>query len=137
MGHGGYTAFTLDAVNAQLEAVLTKIRRAELIQFADVPLDGPNARSPLFGDTPLHIVAAWGDDEAARVLLDAGAEIDVPGEEGCTPLHEAIMQGHVETARLLLSRGANPKIRCRLGDAYELVAMSESEKMKGLFESGV
>ena len=121
----------------ELETVLAKIRRAELIQFADVALDGPNARSPIFGDTPLHIVAGWGDVDAARILLDAGAEIDARGEEDCTPLHEAIIQGHVEIVALLISRGAGPKLKCRLGDAYELAALSKNEKIKALFEKGV
>jgi ankyrin repeat protein len=122
---------------SELETVLAKIRRADLIQFADVSLDGPNVKSPLSGETPLHIVAVWGDTEAACILLDAGAEVDVPGEDDCTPLHEAIIQGHVETTRLLLSRGADPKRRCRLGDAYELAALSKDENMEVLFEKEV
>lgn len=79
-------------MSTALESVLGKIRHAELAQFLDVLLDGPNVRSPVSGETPLHIVAIWGDVDSARVLLDAGAEIDVRGEEDCTPLHEAIMQ---------------------------------------------
>src|SRR6266568_889899 len=94
-------------MNTQLDSVLAKIRHAELVQFSNVRLDGPSVRSPLSGETPLHIVAIWGDVDSARVLLDAGAEIDAKGEEECTPLHEAIIQGHVETARFLVLRGAD------------------------------
>jgi ankyrin repeat protein len=113
-------------VSVSLESVLEKIRRAELTQFSGVPLDGPNVRSPLSGETPLHIVAIWGDVDSALALLEAGAEVDIRGEEDCTPLHEAIMQGHAEVARLLLSRGADPRLKCRFGDAYEIAARSES-----------
>ena len=38
----------------ELESVLERIRGADLAQFADVILDGPNVKSPLSGETPLH-----------------------------------------------------------------------------------
>jgi len=64
----------------------------------------------LFDDTPLHVAALRGDAHIIGLLLDAGAEIDVRGEEGHTPLNEAVGQGHTEAVKLLLSRGANPNI---------------------------
>ena len=48
------------------------------------------------GDTPLHKVALWGDNHAAKVLIDAGADIDARGDMGLTPLHFAVMQGHLQ-----------------------------------------
>jgi ankyrin repeat protein len=122
-------------MNPELEKVFAEIRRAELLEFADVRLDGPNVRSPIFGETPLHVVTIWGDADAVRVLLDAGAEIDVQGEYDCTPLHLAIMGRHAEIAKHLISRGANPKLRCGFGDAYELAAMSECDEIQMLFEA--
>ena len=95
-------------MNPELEAVLAKIRRAELPTFMDLPIDHAHVRGVNFGDTLLHIVAVWGDVESARVLLDAGVEIDLPGEHNYTALHEAVGQGHVEMVRLLLARGADP-----------------------------
>ena len=44
------------------------------------------------GDTPLHAAIWAGDDEAARALIDAGADIDAAGEDAYTPLHAAIAQ---------------------------------------------
>lgn len=59
-----------------------------------------------YGDTPLHIVASWGDCRAITVLIDAGAEINATGETGFTPLHCAAEQNHPDAIRLLLRLGA-------------------------------
>jgi ankyrin repeat protein len=50
-------------------------------------------------------------------LLDHGANIEEPNDEGYTPLMEAAREGHRAVTELLLNRGAeiNPKI----DDGYE------------------
>jgi uncharacterized protein len=121
-------------MNPGLEKVFAAIRRAELVEFEGLPLDGPNVRSPISGETPLHVVTLWDDIDAARILLEAGAEVDVHGEHDCTPLHLAIIGRKAGIARLLLSKGADPKLRCDFGDAYELAARSESEEVRMLLE---
>ena len=64
-----------------LSKVIEKIQQAGLPDFADVPLDSAKARGrEPFRETLLHVVAVWGDAESARVLIDEGADIDVPGE---------------------------------------------------------
>ncbi len=59
-----------------------------------------------WGDMPLHIVSVWGDCEAIKALVAAGADINAPGETGFTPLHCAAMHNHADAVRLLLSLGA-------------------------------
>ena len=44
----------------------------------------------------------------ARVLLDAGADVNRQGEGGFTALHSAAQNGDEELVRLLLERGADP-----------------------------
>ena len=39
-------------------------------------------------------------------LLDAGADLNLPGEDGYTPLHHAASHGHLEIIGLLLCHGA-------------------------------
>ena len=113
----------MNNMDSDLEKVLAKIRRAQLIEFTgvDAKLEGPNEKG-LFGTTPLYFVAIWVDVAAARILLDAGAEIDVPAEEDFTALHEAVNQGHFEMVKLLVSRGADLKRKSRFGDATELAS---------------
>jgi ankyrin repeat protein len=76
----------------------------------------PNVRTPRFGRTVLHDVAA--SDEAvspeeavafATMLLDAGARMDERDHLlRSTPLGWACRWGRVELVKLLLERGADP-----------------------------
>lgn len=58
------------------------------------------------GETPLHCAVRMNSLEAAKGLLDHGAEIDAFNENLQTPLYYAVHYGHYEVARLLLERGA-------------------------------
>ncbi len=76
-------------------------------------------RSPVGGaKTPLLYATRQGDLELARVLLDAGANIEQADANGVTPLLNAILNAtvasldrpraqHIDVARLLIERGAN------------------------------
>jgi orotate phosphoribosyltransferase len=59
------------------------------------------------GDTPLHAAIWAGDDEAARQLMDAGADVNAAGEDGYTPIHAALAQSNVSLARRLTACGAS------------------------------
>jgi ankyrin repeat protein len=74
------------------------------------------------GYSPLHVAAKEGNVRAARALIDAGAEVDMPDERRAvdtdkvvsfaeTPLHVAVAAGRTEVARLLLDRGADVNAR--------------------------
>jgi uncharacterized protein len=65
-----------------------------------------------FEDTPLHTVCSWGDLESAKVLLEAGADINAKGDRGATPIFNAVISGDLELTKFLLGRGAlkNSKI---------------------------
>ena len=86
--------------------------------FADMDKEDVNWRNH-FGETALHVAAIGGDLPAARMLIDAGALLDVAGEDRMTPLHEAIEQGHYEMVALLLERGADPLAEGIYGTAFE------------------
>jgi ankyrin len=57
--------------------------------------------------TPLMYAARDGRLESARLLLDAGANIEQADANGITPLLTAIANNHPDVARLLIERGAN------------------------------
>jgi ankyrin repeat protein len=56
--------------------------------------------------TPLLMAVFRNQPEVVRLLLDAGADVNVVGGEGDSPLRWAAQQGDIELARLLLDRGA-------------------------------
>ena len=66
-------------------------------------------------DTPLHVVA-WRDDNiGAKLLVDAGADVNAQGDMGETPLHVAISRKNFELISLLLKAGADPTLRSEFG----------------------
>lgn len=75
--------------------------------------DGPGSVAARSADdfTALHLAAFFsGSAAAARVLLEAGADVDAeaaPGT-GLHPLHSAAAVGHAEIVGLLLDHGAEP-----------------------------
>jgi ankyrin repeat protein len=60
-----------------------------------------------YGKTGLHWAAETDQLEVARILLDAGADIEVKTSWGATPLDWAATLGSARVADLLLSRGAS------------------------------
>jgi ankyrin repeat protein len=65
--------------------------------------------------TPLHSAAWYGEVEAARILLEHNADIEIPDIHGWTSLHEASEGGQPNVVRLLLSHGANINARDKGG----------------------
>jgi ankyrin repeat protein len=68
------------------------------------------------GLTPLLFSVRQGHLEAAALLLDAGAGVNVPsGSDKTTPLLMAVINGHFDLAGYLLDRGANPNLASENG----------------------
>ncbi len=65
------------------------------------------------GDTPLHTAVRAGSFSSARILLEAGAYIDIKNNNGLTPLAVAIKEYNgkhqASIVRLLLTSAANTK----------------------------
>ena len=60
--------------------------------------------------TPLMYAARQGSSAAARVLAEAGADLNLTDPDGTSALILAIINGHFDTAALLLSKGADPNL---------------------------
>ncbi len=60
------------------------------------------------GFTPLGLAIFFGHREAARLLLDAGANPRTPSRNALrvAPLHSAVAAGDLEAVRMLIARGA-------------------------------
>jgi len=63
------------------------------------------------GFTALHYAAREGHRDAARFLVQAGADIDQPSEgDHSSPLLVAVINGHFDLAKELLEAGADPNL---------------------------
>jgi uncharacterized protein len=72
---------------------------------------GERGAATMGGQTALLYAARDGQIDAARALVEAGADINQGNaEEKTTPLLMAIINGHYDLAKLLLDRGANPNL---------------------------
>jgi ankyrin repeat protein len=62
--------------------------------------------------TPLHVAAEFGSVEIARMLIDAGAKLNVQDTWGSkTPLHLAVHQGRAKIAQMLIDAGADKDVQ--------------------------
>ena len=66
-----------------------------------------NAPGPVEGYAPLHLAAKNGHAEAIRLLIEAGATVDLRAKLGVTPLHEAVVRRKLHAAVALLEAGAD------------------------------
>ncbi|RMD78508.1 MAG: hypothetical protein D6809_05650, partial [Gammaproteobacteria bacterium] len=67
-------------------------------------------------DSPLLRAVGQGREEAARLLLEEGADPNLPGLEGRTPLLVAAAAGDEAMVRLLLKAGADPERPAAAGE---------------------
>lgn len=58
------------------------------------------------GNTPLHTAARFNEMNAAKLLIDSGAEVECTNRYDQTPLHWAAAGDSRKTAELLITRGA-------------------------------
>ena len=87
------------------------------------------------GWSPLHLAAFFGRDEAARLLLERGADPHAVSKNPTanTPLHAAAVRGHVAVVGLLLERGADPNHAAGGGfTPLHLAAGAGHEEVAGL-----
>ena len=87
----------------------------DLPDFVGVEITSVATKSN-FGNYPLNIAASRGDRNILLALLEAGADISAPGDEGYTPLHDAAEQNRDEIVEILLRHGADRMALNRMGD---------------------
>jgi len=83
--------------------------------------------------TPLMYAARQGSLEAARVLVDAGAELNARDPDNSTPAIIATINGHYDVAAMLVERGADPNLGDTSGMAllYAAVDMDMPAEIYG------
>ena len=96
----------------------------------------PNGATPVTGDTPLHAAAAGGNTDAARALLEAGADVNASDTGGFAPLHFATSG---EMAKLLVEKGADLSKKSAQGDTplfYQVRNINRTAVIEELIKAG-
>jgi hypothetical protein len=115
----------LDSLSAQVESDPELLDR----RFSELDFGATGARRlTLRGATLLHVAAEYGNLQAATMLLDRGADVnvradvDAHGVGGQTPIFHAATQHFdfgLPMVELLLKRGADLSVRAKLPGHYE------------------
>src|SRR5205823_12493133 len=85
-----------------------------------------DTRSQL-GRTPLLIAAAYdGATEAARLLIEKGADVNVRDKSGMSVLQQAASSNNIELVRVLLAKGADVNTVDQGGGSTALMAAAGS-----------
>jgi hypothetical protein len=111
-------------INHPIDEIREFLRMAE-VRGTNVQIAGPIWLAYNAGDTPLHSAARWGRTAIVRMLLDAGARVDIANDYGQTALHYAIAAKHTEIVKILLNLSANPNATMKNG----MTALQLAEKI--------
>ena len=93
-----------------------------------------NEKDPFGGSSPLTTASLFDKREMARILIEAGADLDFQNNDGSTPLHTAAFFCRPEIVKMLLDKGADKTIRNKFGaTAYESMTPPFSS-VKGVYD---
>lgn len=93
-----------------------------------------NIKDPFGGSSPLISAALFGKTEAARLLLNAGADINFQNNDGSTALHTAAFFCRPEIVKLLLDMKADKTLKNKFGATpYDNVA-GPFNQVKSIYE---
>lgn len=107
------------AMSALAEPIHLAARKGDAKQInallaSGVPVDQPSTRNTTApGVSALYIAAQFGKFDAAKTLIDAGADpemLPVGDEAEGTPMHMAARNGNIEIVTLFLDSGADPNV---------------------------
>jgi uncharacterized lipoprotein YehR (DUF1307 family) len=97
-----------------------------------------NVLEPSRASTPLITAAALGNAEAAKLLIEAGSELNYKNVDGSTALVTSVVFGTTDVARLLIDSGADLNITNNLGSTalHTGAFFGRTEIVKALLEKG-
>jgi ankyrin repeat protein len=115
-------------------------RTRGLEELLDSEAELAHAWSP-DGFTALHYAAFFGQQDAARILLERGAAVGLVARNATihvTPLHSAASGAHPGIVRLLLEHGADPNAGQDGGftPLHSAAANDDRESVEALLEAG-
>jgi len=93
-----------------------------------------NERDPFGGSSPLISAGVFGKTEAARELINAGADINFQNNEGSTALHTAAFFCRPEIVKMLLEKGADKTIKNKYNATPDESVTAPFADVKGAYD---
>lgn len=93
-----------------------------------------NLKDPLGGSSPLITASLFGRTEIAKLLVNAGADINQINNDGSTALITAAMFCNTEIVKILLQKGANKHIKNKYGSTAYATVSGTYASMKPVYE---
>lgn len=90
---------------------------------------------PILGKA-LNTAALFGQTDAAKLLLEEGADVSVANSDGSTALHIASFLAHEDLVELLLEKGASVSVNNKRGETpLDVVSGDWSQQLEGIYRS--
>jgi ankyrin repeat protein len=93
-----------------------------------------NEKDPFGGSSPLITAAVFGKTEEARMLIDAGADLNFQNNEGSTALHTSAFFCRPEIVKMLLEKGADKTLKNKYGATPYASVASPYADVKSVYE---
>lgn len=93
-----------------------------------------NTKDPFGGSSPLITATVFNQPEAAKVLIDAGADLNFKNNDGSTPLHTAAFFCRPDMVKMLLDKGADKTITNNYGATPYLSVAGPYAEVKPAYE---
>ena len=91
-------------------------------------------KDPFGGSSPLISAVIFDKKEIAKILIQAGADLNFRNNDGSTPLLNAAFFGRVDIVQLLLNKGADKTIKNNTGaTAYQSV-VGDFNEIKPIYD---
>jgi cytohesin len=100
-GQTGHASLHRAAAMGDVEAIKRILARGAEV---DIRVRSNEFYSSEWGNTPLHLAARDGREEAVAALIEAKADVNAVNDRGVSVLHRAI--AHPKVAEMLISKGA-------------------------------
>jgi ankyrin repeat protein len=129
---------TTEALAESIFGAAVKIENLKLVKtILDTGLN-PNSSRANDMFTPLQRASRCGNVELSRMLLDAGADVNLTRFSSNRPLDWAVSGGHIELVEILLDAGARVDMRDRNGDTvlHRAADYEHVELIQTLLDSG-
>jgi ankyrin repeat protein len=93
-----------------------------------------NLKEAFSGSTPLISAATFGKTEIAKMLIDAGADLTIPNNDGTTALHSAAFFCRVEILQMLIDAHADKTLKNNFGATPRETVMGPFSDMRPVYE---